>query len=160
MELVLYQDKPRWDLWVKVLIAFAPLLTLVLGFIFLLDYLGYIETGEPKSEVMIATIVLFAVTAFTLLLYWAVFPKRFIVLQDRLRLKCGAFSFQVPFKDIKEVKATEGIMFMGWSFVTSLKSQIEIARKMGMNVRISPSNRELFLKYLSLALKDWERAQQ
>lgn len=148
MELALYEDSPRYDLWLKLLLGFAPALTFFLG---LLLYYGALP-NETEEEARTGAVVLLAATALCLVLYWAFLPRRFIILEDRLKIKHGAFSLNIPFDTIKEAKVAKGLSFFTLSSVTSVESQVEIVRKRGFNVRISPSHRDLFLENLNKAL--------
>lgn len=93
MKLVIYEDSPKYDLWVKMLLGLAPVVLLVLG---LLIYYGVLP-NETEAEARRAPIILFACIAFVLLLYWAILPRRYQILEDRLKIVLGgAFSFSFP----------------------------------------------------------------
>ena len=143
------------------MLAFAPLLLAVFGFIALLDYYGYIETGEPKEDARMGAIVLFALIPFVLLLSWALLPRRYQILEDRIKIVLGSpFSFKIGFDTIKEArKATVWSGTMTINFVTSVKNVVEVLRSKGMHVAISPSNRELFLEELTKAMANWKKSQ-
>jgi len=46
-------------------------------------------------------------------------------------------------------------MYGGLRLATSLKSVVEIVRSKGLNVVISPANRDAFLEQMAQALKDY-----
>jgi len=151
--LVVYEDSAKYDLWVKVLLVLVPVLLLVLG---LLIYQGVLP-NETEAEVRTASIVLFASLAFILLVYWAVLPRRFQILEDRIKVvRGGPFSFSIRFDGVKTARKTRGLAHFGIGFATSV-NRIEIVRRRGMNVRFSPSNQELFLENLNKALNDWRK---
>ena len=159
MKIVLYEDKPRYDLWLEAVVAFAPILCIVLG---LLTYYGVLP-AESEEETRTASIVLFAASAFVLLLFWAIFPRRYQILEDRIKIVLGRpFSFNIGFDTVKETRGAGGgkaLAYSGLRFVTSTKSVVEIVRNRGMNVVISPSNRELFLEELNKAVANGRRSQ-
>jgi hypothetical protein len=155
MELVIHQDDPEYDLWIKLLLAFSPALTFFLG---VLLYYGVLQ-ADTEDETRMAAWILFASTAFVLLLYWAVLPRSYLILEDRLRIRFGVFSFSVPFATITEVKAAEGLFFGGLSAASSFTSKVGILRKKGMDVAISPRNRDLFIENLKRALAAWRERQ-
>ena len=159
MGTVLYEDKPKWDLWAKLFLAFFPAIFIILGLLF---YYGVLLSEETKEDLEIVAVVFFAIATFCLLVYWAVFPRGYVVLEDRLRIKFGVFKTDIPFNDIKEAKPGKGTMFLffgGLDAALSLKTTIEIKRKYGMDVRISPQNRDLFLEELNKAIASWKRSQ-
>jgi fumarate reductase subunit D len=155
MDIALYEDKPKYDVWFRLLLGFAPTLTLILGVLF---YFGVLS-AETESKSRASGLALFGITVFVLLLYWAVLPRKFLVLEDRVKITFGVFSFNIPFHTIKEVKIIKGSKFFGFNSVTSFRSMIEIVRKRWTSVSISPDNRDLFLAQLNKAMADWKRNQ-
>jgi hypothetical protein len=150
MKLAVYEDSARYDLWVKVLLALAPFALLVLG---LLTYQGVLP-NETEAEARTASIVLFACTAFILLLYWVILPRGFQILEDRIKVVLGgAFSFSIHFSGIKTARKTRGLAF-GISFATSMNG-VELVRERRTNVLLSPGNQDLFLENLNKALSNW-----
>jgi hypothetical protein len=159
MSIVLFEDSYKYDGWVKLAMVFPIVLLIVLGFLFYTDaHSRDIFPREPTSESRIAYISLFASVLFVLLVYWLVLPRKIYVLQDRLRLKYGVFSLHVAFQTIESVQVAHGLpLWVMKSSVTSLKSQVEIVRKKGLKVRLSPSQRDRFLDCVNRALADWRR---
>ena len=153
MELVLYEDKTKYDLWGKIILAFAPALLIVLG---LLTYCGVLPTETQKED----PIGLFASAAFVLVLFWLILPRKYQILEEKLRIVLGGpFSFRIPFETIEAAKHLSGAKaatFWGLNFSPVLKNVVGIKRKKGMNVTISPSNPGLFLENLDKALTDWK----
>jgi hypothetical protein len=153
MELALYEDSPKYDRWFRLLLGFTPALTLILGLLLYSEVLP----AETESEARAGGLALLSTTVFVLLLYWAVFPRKFLVLEDRLKIKFGAFSLDFSFDTIKEVRTAKGSTFFGLSSATSFRGVIAIIRKKGMSVSISPNNRDLFLTELNKAMANWKR---
>jgi hypothetical protein len=159
MDFILYEDSPKYDRWVKLLLVFPVVLLLVMGFLFYVDA-SYRDLfpKEPQKESLIAAYVLFGNVIFVLFIYWLVLPHKIYILQDRIRLKWGQFFLNIPFEKIESIKAAKGII--AWftiSFITSYSRQVNIAKKCGLKIRISPSNREQFLEYSNRAIADWKR---
>jgi len=156
MEFVLYEDRPRYDLWLKALFALAPLLLIVLS---ISIYYGVLP-AESEEEARNASIVLFATAVFVLLLFWATFPRRYQIFTDRVKIVLGGpLSVNIKFDTIKEAREARGekaLGFWGLRFTTSTKDIVEIVRSKGMCVVISPGNRESFLKELNKAIADWK----
>ncbi len=159
MNVVLFEDSYKYDGWIKLVMVFPIILLVVLGVLFYTDaHSQDIFPRQPASESRIAYITLFASVPFVLLVYWLVLPRKITILQDRLRLKYGVFSWTIAFQTIESVQAAHGLpLWVMNGSVTSLKSQVEIVRKKGLKVRLSPSQRDRFLECMNRALADWRR---
>jgi len=106
-----------------------------------------------------AAIAMFAATILMAAIYWAIFPRKYLILDSRIRIVLGGpFSFNIPFDNLETARAPEGVS-LGINFATTFLSKhaVEIIRKKGLNVNITPSDRELFLDNLNKALNDWRR---
>jgi len=148
---MIYEDRPKCDLWVKVLLPSILIALLVVGFLL---YYGKLP-AETEAEARTASTIIFACTAFTLLLYWFIFPRKYQILENKIKIVLGGpFSFNVPFDSVETARKTKGLVNMGIGFATSA-DRLEIVRK-GMNVMISPSNSGLFLENLNQAVKNWQ----
>lgn len=153
MRLTIYEDSPKYDLWVKMLLGLVPVVLLVLG---LLISLGVLPT-ETEAEARRAPIILFACIAFVLLLYWTILPRRYQIMEDKLKIVLGGlFSFSIYFDDIDIAREAKGFIHIGVGFATSV-NRLEIVRRKGMRVVISPRNQDLFVQNLNKALSDWRR---
>jgi hypothetical protein len=145
MDSVIYEDKPRYDIWFKAIVL-LPVFFLIGGVI-------YLVTGQSEASIgMFATAVLMAA------IYWAVLPRKYQILDSQIKIVLGGqFSFSIPFDKVETAGKPEGAAF-GINFVTTFLSKhaVEIVRKKGMNVNITPSDRDLFLENLNKALDDWK----
>ena len=144
MNELVYEDTPRYDNWLKLILGAVLALTFILG-IFLL------------FEDTAAAWIMFGVTLFDALLFYTVLPHRYLIFQDRLRIALGGpFSLNIFLSTIKEVRPASGLKafaYTGIRFATSSRSVVEIIRHKGWNIVISPANRDVFLEQLSYALK-------
>jgi hypothetical protein len=138
----LYEVAPRYDAWIKAVLAAVLLTTLVLGFVLL-----------PVSR--LGAWMMFAVTAFDALLFHWCMPRMYQVFPDRLRIVLGRpFAMNIPLEDITDARPGHGSMalaYMGHRFSPSTKTVVEIVRSRGWNVVISPDDRDAFLLHLSRA---------
>jgi len=159
MNLILFEDKIKYDLWIKIILISSIILLLALALLFYVDgYKQDVLKSEPAKESKAAAITLFATIAFVLIVYWTVLPRNVYIFQDRVTIKYGVFSLNFRLENIESAKAAGGLPLGNiWSSITSFKNQIEIIRKKGMNVRISPSRRDLFVENLNRALMEWRR---
>ncbi|UCC40624.1 MAG: hypothetical protein JSV96_04040 [Candidatus Aminicenantes bacterium] len=159
MNMILFEDKIKYDLWVKISLVFSIVLLLALALLFYVDgYKQDLIKSEPAKESKVAAIVLFASIAFVLLVYWAVLPRDLYILQDKIKIKHGIYSLNFRLENIESASAASGLPLGNYiSSITSFKNQIEIVRKKGLKLRISPCRRDLFLENLNRALMEWRR---
>ena len=143
MESLIYEDTPRYDVWLKA-IMLLPLFFVLIGVFNL--------TSEPGSAIgMFATAVLMSA------IYWAVFPRKYRILESKVKIVLGGpFSFNIPFDTIETARAPKGAS-VGLNFPSSFsgKNAVQIVRRKRLNVNITPSDRELFLENLDKALNGW-----
>ena len=139
----------EYDSWLRLMVGGLIGLTLILGIVFItIDLLG--------------AVMMFGVTVFDALLFYAIIPRRYQIFQDRLRIVLGRpFAINIPLSTITEARAapaSEAFVYWGVRFATSAKSVVEIVRHKGLNLVISPANRESFLEQLHQALEDYRQA--
>ena len=144
VSVLIYEDGPRYDLWLKVILGGVIALTLVLGFVLLaVDILG--------------AWIMFGTTLFDALLFRAIIPRRFQIFEDRVKILLGGpFALNIPLADISEVRSASGreaFIYWGIRFATSFSGIIEIVRRKGLSVVISPLNPEMFLEQANRALE-------
>ncbi len=141
---MIYEDTPKYDLWLKLILAGVLALTLILGVISI-----YRDTE--------AAIAMFGITVFDALLFKAILPRRFQIFEDRLKILLGGpFSINILLSNIAEVKpASSRKIFAYWGirFATSTSNVVEVVRKKGLNLIISPRNDDMFLEHLNQALQ-------
>jgi len=144
VESLIYEDTPRYDVWLKAIIL-LPLFFVLIGAF-------YLTTSEGESAIgMFATAVLMAA------IYWAVFPRKYRILESKVKIVLGGpFSFNIPFDSIETARAPKWAS-VGINFPSSFsgKNAVQIVRRKRLNVNITPSDRELFLKSLDKALNSW-----
>jgi hypothetical protein len=146
MDSVIYEDNPHYDVWVKAIMV-LPVFFVILG-------VYYLFTAQVESA-----IGLFATTLLMGAIYWVIFPRKYQILDSKIRIVLGGqFSFKVPFDTLETAGKPEGVS-LGINFATTFLRQhaVEIKRKKGMNVNITPSNRDQFLENLNKAIFDWRR---
>lgn len=143
---LLYQDSPKYDYWLKLVIAGTLAITLIPGvaFIYLSAELAWTLLG---------------LTLFDGLPFHAVVPRHFQLFEDRLRIELGRpFALNVPYENIKEIRPAsneEAFVYWGLRFVTSTKNPIEIVRNKGLNMIITPGDREMFVHQFKQAQSTW-----
>ncbi len=140
---LVYEDIPRYDFWLKLILGGVLTLTFILGILLLF-------------EDIVGAWVMFGVTLFDALLFKAILPQRFQIFQDRLKIVLGGpFALDIPFSNIREVReasASKAFAYWGLRFATSTQSIVEIVRRKGLNLVVSPSNPDIFVEQLNQAL--------
>lgn len=146
MDSIIHEDRPRYDVWLKAI--------MVLPVFFVIAGIYYLITAQVE-----AAIGMFAITLLMAATYWAIFPRKYLILDSKIRIVLGGqFSFNIPFDNLETARAPQGVS-LGINFATTFLSKhaVEIIRKKGLNINITPSDRELFLENLNKALNDWGR---
>lgn len=141
---LLYEDTPRYDGLLKLILVAALLATLIPAIV-----LFWYDTA--------GTLAMLGVTALEALIFYFVMPKRYQLFDDRVRVVLGwPFGMDIRLSDIKEVRASKGSdsrAIRRLKFATSSRSATEIIRNSGWSVVISPRDREVFLERLNEALE-------
>ena len=146
--LLLYQDKPEYGLLLKLIIA------LVLGGLLASVYL--LISGED-----VGGLVLLVEVFIVSLIFWCVSPRMYQVYEDHIRTVLGGpFSVKVGFIDKKTIRITNKSN-VSVNFVTKLtKNYVEISKKKGFPIAITPNNFEHFLDNANSAFSQWKRQTQ
>ena len=144
MEKLVYEDTPRYDFWLKSILGGVLALTLILGVILLSEDIG-------------AALVMFGVTLFDALLFKAILPRRYQIFQDRVRIVLGGpFALNIPLSNIRQARqasSSKAFAYWGLRFATSTHYVVEIVRKKGLSLVISPASGDMFLEQLNQSLK-------
>jgi hypothetical protein len=142
MNNLVYEDTAKYDFWLKFILGGVLALTFIVGVVLISEDAG-------------AALVMFGVTLFDALLFKAILPKRFQVLEDRLRIVLGGpFAINIPFSSIEDVRSLSGaraFAYWGLKFATSIHCVVEIVRKKGLSLIISPTNEDMFIEQLNKA---------
>ena len=145
---LLYEDASRTDMWLKLMLVGIPMIFLVLGLVLLFQ-----DTASAFG--------MFGVTIFYAVLFRLIMPQRYQVYSDKVRIVLGGpFAWNIPFSTIKEVRPASrasAFAYNGVRFATSSRGVVEIRRSKGCNVVISPSNKDVFLEQVSMAMKSASR---
>lgn len=159
MDLVIFEDSIKYDLWIKVVLVFSLGLLVVLGILFDVDARDSdIFPGEPPAKSRTGSFVLFAAAVLLMAVYWLFLPRTIAVSQKGLILRFRAFSWNISFATIRSINPASGIIvWWAHSWITSYRNQIEIIRKYGLRIRVSPSRRDQFLEYAHKAFADWRK---
>jgi len=142
---LLYEDMPRYDWWLKLVLVVALLATLIPGIVILT---WHDTTGG---------LAMLGVTAADALIFYLVMPKRYQLFDDKVRVVLGwPFGMDVRLSDVKEVRPSGGsdnLAMRRLKFATSSRTATEIVRRNGWAVVISPSDREAFIQRVNEALE-------
>ena len=141
---LVYEARPLYDSWLKLLLGGTLAFTLFLG-------IGLLSVNLVGAEVALAA------TAFDALLFHATLPRRYQIFSDRVRIVLGRpFAVNIALSTIREARpasSAKAFAYWGIRFATSSRSVVEIVRSKGWNVVISPANRDLFLDQMTQVLR-------
>lgn len=142
--MLIHEDVPRYDSWLKPVISGFIAFTLILGLIFLLF----------NTEL---AIVLFAITVIDGLLFSIIIPRNFQIYRDKLRIQLGGpFAMNIPLRKIDKARpgsSSDLWVYWGIRFGTSSSNVVEIIRNKGMNIIITPEDSEEFISQLNRAIE-------
>ena len=144
--LLLYQDTPAYGLLLKLIILVVPV-----GLLIASIYLWL--SGESAGGLVLL------VEAFIVgLIFWFVFPRRYQVYEDHVRIVLGGpFSFKVGFAGIEAIRVTSRFTLIVNCATKLTKSCVEITQKRGLPIAITPSDSDLFVENANRALSQWTK---
>jgi len=146
--ILLYQDKPTYGLLLK--------LILLIPVAFLVGSLYLYLSGDVSGS-----LALLPGALFSGLIFWFVFPREYQVYDDHLRIALGRpFSVKVRFQNVKTVRITSrtGLTI---NFVTRIaKNYVEIVKKRGWSIAITPKDNDSFVENANRALEQWAKTQR
>jgi hypothetical protein len=142
MSALIYEDTPIYDRSLKIILTGILAATFVVGIILI-------------REDLEAALIMFGLTVFDALLFKAILPQRFQIFEDKLVIVLGGpFSIRILLSNIANAKSVSGskaFVYCGIRFATSTRNVVEIVRKKGLNIVISPTNEDMFLEQLNRA---------
>ena len=126
---------------------------LILGSILALTFiLGIVNINQDIE----ASLVLFGITIFDFVLLRLIFPSRFQIFENKVKVILGWFiSINIPISTITEVKIVpycKAIFYGGLRLATSSQNVVEIKRRKGMDLVILPTNHDMFVEELNKLL--------
>ncbi|MFH1381479.1 MAG: hypothetical protein ABIH70_01135 [Chloroflexota bacterium] len=144
--MLLYEDTPQYDFWLKALLIGIIAFTLIGGLILLPE-------DPTDALIMLGAVVFYA------LLFKAILPQRFQVFQDRVKIVLGGpFAITFYLSNIREVRPVSGskaLFYGGVRFATSTRGVVEIVPKKGLSVVFSPAHPDMFLEHLNRAMTQY-----
>ena len=144
MKTIVYEVKANYSRWVRLLVNLTLCLTLVIGIQFLLN-------DVPNSAA-----VMFGITALNAAILWIILPRKYSIQEDRFKIHLGlSICINIGFENVNSVKKLDSLLTTGLSFAGSLGNRVQIERKRGSSIVISPEDRESFLVMAQGALANW-----
>ncbi len=143
---LVHEDVPRYGLLFRLIIVAVPGIFLISGI-----YLWFQGDAEG-SRAMLSGIILIG------LVFWAVFPRKYQIFQDHLRIVLGGpLALRISFNNIEKIGVTSTHVITV-NFVTAVtRSYVEIVRKKGLAIVITPRDNDSFIESANRALGEWAR---
>jgi hypothetical protein len=139
---LLYEDKPKYDRWLIRLMIGVPAVMLIAG-------LAVVKVDITGTWTLLGS------TFFIGLLFWVIMPRSYQIHTDRFTIQLGGpFVVNVSLLSIQEANKASSyyaMAYWGIRFATSMSNVVEIKRKGGLNIIISPSDADTFLDRLDEA---------
>ncbi len=144
--LLLHKEDAPYGWLLKIIMVLVPAALLGTG-IYLLS-IGETEGGL----VVLAEILVFAV------IFLAVFPRRYEVYDDHLRIVLGGpLGIDIGFDNIESIDVTTRTS-LTMNFVTRFaRTYVRIVRRRGLAIAITPRSNEEFVRYARQAMEEWQR---
>ena len=141
--ILLYQDRPKYGLLLK-LILIIPM-----AFLGASIYSWLSGDSSDSLALLLEALVIG-------LVFWFVFPREYRVYEDHLRILLGGpFSVKIGLQNISVIRVTSRLSF-GVNFVTRItRSHVEIVKKKGWSIAITPTLDDLFVENANRALTEW-----
>ena len=150
--MVYHEQPPKYDLGYWLLVILFPLGFITGGF--------WLYAHPEVEDAMTGAITLRGVAIFWVLLFWAILPRQYQILDDRVKVILGGpFSFNIPLNSINEVEYPTGFSSQLYSihkYLACFNPKYYIWIKRGSilkNVVIAPQDPALFVENLKQALK-------
>ncbi len=145
--LLLYQDEPAYGTIIRVILTIVPLV--------LLGFSVYLWTQDEKE----GSLVLLLESLFVGLIFWAVFPRKYQVYEDQLRIALGGpLAIKIGFEKISRIEVTSRTTFTV-NYVTRLTNKyVIITKKKGLSVAITPKSNDAFVENANRALTNYHDA--
>ena len=145
--MVYHEQAPKYGLGLGLLVILFPIGFIIAGFWFY---------AHPEVEDATAGAITFwGVTIVLVILFWAILPRQYQILEDRVKVILGGpFSFNIPLNSIIEVEYPTKFssqMHSDHKFLVCFDSKYYIWIKRGSffkNVVIAPQNPSLFVENL------------
>ena len=118
--------------------------------------LAFTPSSQEAAFWSIMGVALFLMVAIGFALY----PTKYQIFSGKIRIVLGwVLHFDIPFHNIENATAAtwEGLWGLNLNFINSYSSDdiLQITRKRGAKIHITPWDRKLFLENLNKALNEW-----
>ena len=105
-------------------------------------------------------IVIIVTLFFMAVIGVALMPTKYQIFNDRIRIILGyILHFDIPFRNVGNATAatSKDLGVLNLNFINSYSNDnvLQITRKHGVKINITPGNRTLFLENLNKSLADW-----
>ena len=151
--MIYHEQLPRYDLGYWLLVTLFPVGFIIGGF--------WHYTHPEVEDAMAGAITSWGVTIFWVILFWAISPRRYQLLDDSVKVILGGpFSFNILLKSIKKVEyptTFSSQMYSVHRYLACFNPKYYIWIKRGSiskNAVIAPQDPSLFVESLLQALKE------
>lgn len=142
--ILLYQDKPTYGFILRLVLMIVP--------VGLLGGSIYLFLSGKNTDAIVLLAEAFIVGS----IFWFILPRRYQVYEDHLRIVLGGpMSVKIGFNQIEAIEIASRFT-LSVNYVTRFtRNFVEINRKRGMNIAITPGDNDLFVENANVALNQW-----
>lgn len=142
--MAIYEDRPSYNILLRLVILVVPT-ALLIGSLY--------SWQSGNSGDALALLIEAAVVG---LLFYLIFPRRYQVYPEYLRIALGGpLAVKVRFSQLKEVKINSGL-FVGISMATGMgREHVEIIKVKGPKIGITPADPTAFVEQANRAFEEW-----
>jgi hypothetical protein len=147
--ILLYEEPVTFGLPLKLIVMVLPVALVAMSL-----YLW--SSGESEGG-----LALLVEAVFIGLIFLAIFPRKYQIYEDHLRIVLGGpFSVKIGFDRITRIEVTSKTA-LTVNFVTRIaKTYVIIIRKGGIGIAITPKSNTDFVENAKRAIGEWARAQR
>jgi hypothetical protein len=145
--ILLYQEQVTYGLYLKLIVMVLPA-ALVTASLYLWS------SGENTGGLTLLT-----EAVFISLIFLAIFPRKYQVYENHLRIVLGGpFSVKIGFDRITRIEITSKTALTVNLVTRIAKTYVIIVRKRGIGIAITPSSNRDFVENANRAFSEWARS--
>lgn len=149
MDNLIYEDNPHTDIWMKLIVLLPAVIMLITA--------ASLLQIDPEGALYLSCL------AFIIgIIIRFIIPTKYSIYDSKITIRFkGPFEFKIPFETLKTVRPSR------WSTVGinlpanfSQANALEIVRKRGLSITITPANKQLFIDSFEKSFQDWHQYQR
>jgi hypothetical protein len=172
---LIYEDNPNpymwsvipiwklgWEIYIKLQLRYLSWYMNIIPVWLIILFAGFLLALPHVEQEWVFLPIIWTALLIMLIISFALMPTRYQIFTDRIRIVLGwVIHFNIPFSNIENVtSATFGDLWgLNLNFINSYSSDdiLQITRKRGAKVHITPWDRKVFLENLDKTIAEWRK---